>query len=100
MAYKYDSALEDKRKLPGVGQYDVSLKPNIVVKRSMFGTSHRQSLGGDPSVPGPGQYEIRPRSSAAIKKETFSKAQRLTNPITSPARTPELKLSECLRYQI
>jgi len=56
MAYKYDSVLEDKRNLPGVGQYDVTLKSTMARKRSMFGTSNRQSLGGDPTVTGPGKY--------------------------------------------
>ena len=56
MAYKYDSALEDKRKLPGPGEYNIEIKPSIMQKQSKFGTSKRQSLGGDPTVPGPGQY--------------------------------------------
>jgi hypothetical protein len=54
MAYKYDSALEDKRKLPGPGDYNVEIKSNILSKKSTFGTSKRQSLGGDPTIPGPG----------------------------------------------
>ena len=67
MAYKYESVLEEKRNLPGVGQYDVTIKPNITRKRSMFGTSNRPSLSGDPSIPGPGDYETRPKSSTEKK---------------------------------
>ena len=62
MAYKYDSGLEDKRKLPGPGDYNVTKKADVEHKKSLFGTSSRKSLGGDPSVPGPGQYEVRPKT--------------------------------------
>ncbi len=74
MAYKYDSGLEDKRKLPGPGDYEVNIKPNIVTKNSRFGTSSRKSLGGDPRVPGPGQYEVRPKTS--LKGSTIGNSKR------------------------
>ena len=85
---KYPSILNDNRKLPGVGDYQINRNDSNSKNNSKFGTSSRFTNNSKLNLPGPGDYQLLTIQSTNNKpKTTFGTSPKKSdyNPHLTPS---------------